>query len=126
MKWSIRYATGIDRIDTQHQMIFQMSEDFRASLDEGQGERVYAVMLESLHRFAKAHFGFEEQCMERYRCPVADANSQAHAKFLEVLSGFSQRFDSKGFDRADAHKLVAFVDQWLTDHICRIDIQLKP
>jgi hemerythrin len=30
------------------------------------------------------------------------------------------------FDQADAQRLVDFVDQWLADHIGRIDVQPKP
>lgn len=120
------YATGIEHIDDQHKMLFQMSEDFRAALDEGKGEQVYGGLLRSLHLYARSHFGFEEQCMAKYQCPVAHRNCVAHTKFMEVLMGFQQRFDSHGFERSDAHRLVDFIDQWLADHIGRIDVQIKP
>ena len=126
MRWSDEYATGIENIDGQHKMIFQMSEDFRAALDEGRGERVYDEMLRSLDLYVRTHFGFEERCMERYRCPVAEGNKRAHARFAEVMSDFRQRYSARGFDRGDARDLVDTMDQWLTDHICRIDVRLKP
>ena len=103
-----------------------MSEVFRAALDEGRGERVYELLLESLGSVAHFHFGFEERCMKRRHCPAAQQNAQAHPKFIEALSGFRQRYVVGGFDRADAQRLVDFVDQWLADHICRIDAQHKP
>lgn len=125
MKWSDEYASGIEQIDDQHKMIFKMAEDFRAALDEGLGQRVYGGMLESLDLYVRTHFGFEERCMEKYACPVADGNKKAHAKFVEVLSGFQQRYTASGFDRSDARSLVDTVDQWLADHICRIDVRLR-
>ena len=125
MKWSDQYASGIEQIDDQHKMIFKMAEDFRAALDEGVGERVYGEMLESLDLYVRTHFGFEERCMEKYSCPVAAGNKKAHARFVEVLSGFQQRYTAGGFDRTDARDLVNTVDQWLADHICRIDVRLK-
>jgi len=125
MKWSEDYATGIERIDEDHKMIFKMAEDFRAALDEGVGSAVYPVLLDGLTLYCRGHFGFEEQCMEAYRCPVAQKNSKAHARFIETLSGFKQRYAVNGFDRTDARRLVDTVDQWLADHICSIDIHLK-
>ena len=125
MKWSEEYATGVQRVDDDHKMIFQMAEDFRAALEEGKGSTVYSVLLDSLSIYCRGHFGFEEQCMNEYRCPVAQKNKAAHAEFLEILSGFQKRYAVSGYDPADARKLVDTVDQWLADHICGIDIHLK-
>jgi hemerythrin len=125
LEWSDRFATGIEHIDEQHKMLFRMSHDYRATLDEGRGERVYSLLLESLEHYARGHFGFEEQCMHRYQCPVAQTNSDAHVKFVETLAGFRQRYAATGFDKAEAQRLVQFIDGWLADHIGRIDVQLK-
>ena len=125
MKWSDEYATGNEQIDDQHKMIFKMAEDFRSALDEGGGDRVYDLMLQSLAFYVRTHFGYEEECMARHACPIAEGNKRAHAKFVDVLSRFQRRFEEKGFDRADARELVDTVDEWLADHICRIDVRLK-
>ena len=126
MKWAFAYGTGDKCIDDQHKALFEMSEVFRAALDEGRGERVYELLLESLDSFAHFHFGYEERCMKRCHCPAAQQNAQAHPKFIDALSGFRQRYVVGGFDRAEAQRLVDFIDQWLADHICRIDVRLKP
>jgi hemerythrin len=106
-------------------MLFQISEDFRSALDEGRGARVYGVLLQTLSGYALNHFGQEEQCMARYHCPAAETNSRAHAQFINLLKRFQQRYDLIGFDGVDAQQLVEFVDQWLADHIARIDVQLR-
>lgn len=125
MKWLEEYATGVERLDEQHRMLFQMAGDYRSSLDEGGGERVYASFLQSLDLYARSHFRLEEGCMERCRCPAAQANSQAHQEFVEVLRRFDARYTANGFERADARSLADTMDNWLVDHICRIDVQLK-
>lgn len=126
MKWSEQFATGITRIDDQHKALFEMSESFRDALNERGGERVYGDLLESLAAYARAHFGFEERCMEQCRCAAAQENIHAHSRFLQGLSLFKERYAITGFERADAQRLVEFFDSWIADHICRIDIQLKP
>jgi len=125
VKWSDDYATGIQRIDEDHKMLFRIAEDFRAALDVGRGGGVYSVLLDTLSSYCRGHFRFEEQCMNEYRCPVAQKNREAHVTFLEVLSGFRQRYAASGFDRTDARKLVDTIDRWLDDHICHVDIHLK-
>ena len=125
MRWSEEYATGVARVDEDHKMIFRMAADYRAALDAGQGRAVYPDFLDSLFLYCRGHFGFEEQCMEAYRCPVAQRNKEAHVGFLETLSGFKQRYAASGYDSTDARRLVDTIDQWLDYHICRIDVHLK-
>ena len=125
MEWSDDYATGVQRIDDQHKRIFKTADDYRIAFDEGKGEASYGVLLDFLERYCRSHFGFEERCMEEHRCPVAQQNKEAHAAFLAVVREFLQRYESSGYRPADALELLDTVDQWLHDHICRIDIHLR-
>jgi hemerythrin len=63
--------------------------------------------------------------MAQYRCPMAQRNRMAHAQFLAFLAGFQRRYVARGFDPADAHTLVALLDQWLANHIGRLDVELR-
>jgi hemerythrin len=125
MKWSSAFATGIERIDDQHRMLFQMVEDFRDALDHGEGVGVYGGLLRSLETYARVHFAFEEGCMVRHHCPMAGRNQEAHAQFLEVLAGFQQQFAVNGFDPSVALHLMDTLEEWLANHIGRIDVNLK-
>ncbi len=125
MKWRDDYATGVQSIDEDHKMIFKMAEDFRAALDVGRGDAVYSVLLEFLSLYCRGHFGFEERCMEEFRCPVAEKNKEEHIRFLEKLSEFQEHYAASGYDHTDARRLVDTVDQWLDNHICRIEVHLK-
>jgi hemerythrin len=126
VKWSDDFATGIASIDEQHRMLFGMAEDYRSALDEGHGERVYDMLLDSLDAYARAHFSTEEACMIKHGCPAAAANAAAHEQFVVVLSGFQERYRRDGFDRAEARDLVDTLDRWLSNHIARIDLRIKP
>ena len=125
MEWSERYATGIERIDKQHKMLFAMTHDFAMALDEGRGERTYHILLESLDAYARAHFNFEEGCMYKHQCPAADANQRAHLGFVEYLTKCRQQYANLGFDPAAARDLMETLQRWLADHIGRIDLQLR-
>jgi hemerythrin-like metal-binding protein len=126
VKWSDDYLTGIERIDHQHKALFQMSAGFREALNEGSGQRVYGGLLKSLRLYARAHFRFEEDCMNRCQCSAAECNTQAHTEFLQCLTAFEEHYAILGFDPTDARRLVEFLDHWLAKHICGIDVQLRP
>jgi hemerythrin len=125
MEWAERHATGIPEVDVQHKMLFRMTDDFRTALNEGKGEGVYEGLLQSLDLYVRTHFRYEEGCMEKYACPAAEGNRNAHLKFVETLSGFQVRYASRGFDRSDSRQLVDTLDHWLDNHIGRLDVQLK-
>jgi hemerythrin len=125
MKWSDDYATGVQSIDEQHKMIFKMADDYRDALDAGEGKKTYDLLLDFLDHYCRAHFAFEERCMEEYRCAVAQRNKDAHSKFVDVCRGFRQRYTTSGWQAADARELVDTVDRWLAHHICGIDVHLK-
>lgn len=120
-----RFATGISRIDEQHEMLFRITHDYRTALGSGEGRRVYGDLLQSLRLFTEAHFGFEEDVMASCRCPVADQNRAAHEAFVVVLAGFRQRYDATGFAPDDARAMVDELDRWLSEHICTIDVMLR-
>jgi len=125
LEWKEEFATGVDRVDEDHKMIFKMAGDFRASLDDDNGRQVYSTLLDNLYVYCRGHFGFEERCMHEHRCPVAQKNKAAHAYFLEALAGFIQRYADNGYDASEARRLVDIVDLWLVEHICTVDIHLK-
>jgi len=126
MKWSDEFSTGVGHLDQQHRMLFQMVTDYREALDEARGERVYDDFLRSLDAYVRVHFGSEEACMVSYACPAAEANAAAHARFVATLTWFRERHRAVGFNRDDARNLVDTLDRWLVDHICRLDVRLRP
>ena len=125
MRWSEEFATGIASIDEQHRMIFRMTGDFRIALDEGEGEQVYDDLLRSLDLYIRTHFRIEEECMARFQCAAAEQNKVAHARFAKILANLRERYAVSGFKRSDARELIDLLEQWLANHICRIDVQLK-
>ena len=125
MKWKDAYATGVQRLDEQHMMIFNTADDFRTALDEGVGESVYPTLLDFLFAYCEGHFRFEEGCMEEHRCPVAQKNKAAHTMFLATFRDYRLRYETRGYQAEDARALIDKVDRWLDEHICRIDVHLK-
>jgi hemerythrin-like metal-binding domain len=125
MKWSDELATGILSIDEQHKMLFKMVDDFRNRFNSSSPQAALTALLGALERYVRLHFSFEEGCMERYRCPVAQRNKEEHEKLVRYLEEFKQRQAFGGVKYEDVAKLMQVLENWLVNHIGRVDVQLK-
>ncbi|TDE36253.1 bacteriohemerythrin [Antarcticimicrobium sediminis] len=125
MKWQPQFATGDAQIDEQHKMLFATSEQFRQTLEAGEGEKTYDLFLDFLNAYCEMHFSVEEDCMFAYKCPVAKENKHEHGLFLKLLDKENTHYHDHGFDAARAMAMLDKLDNWLASHICRIDVRLK-
>ena len=125
MKWEPRFATGDAKIDEQHKMLFTTSDQFRQTLEAGEGQKTYDLFLDFLTAYCEMHFSVEENCMFAHKCPVATQNKHEHGLFLRLVEKETTRFREEGFDAGFATRLVDRIDSWMESHICRIDTRLK-
>jgi len=125
IKWEERFATGDDGVDRQHKLLFDMFNDFEASIHEGRGESYLKSSFPLLEAYAQAHFKFEEDCMERHHCPVSQDNKDSHQTFIVKVQDFKKKFQS-GLHEDDLYIQVhAFIERWITSHVIGIDTHLK-
>ncbi len=63
--------------------------------------------------------------MEENHCPVARKDKDEHAIFLVTIHDYQQRLKDCGYMDSSARELLNLIDQWINNHICQIDLQLK-
>ena len=127
IKWQESYSTGVDKLDEQHKSLFQYSNDLEDGLNcGGVSKETLQRALNFLERYVKGHFGQEEACMFKCVCPIADKNKAAHQKFIEAFRAFQKKISEDGDGEKALRELHQFLETWLTDHIIKIDTQLKP
>ncbi|MBI5415946.1 MAG: hemerythrin family protein [Candidatus Omnitrophica bacterium] len=125
LTWNDAYATGITDIDEQHKRLFGVINEFGAAVDRGEGEMKIGKTMKFLAHYAKVHFNFEEICMAKYRCPVALQNKKAHSSFLESYKKYTDRLAVEGCTEKLLREVQRMCEDWLADHICKIDTHLK-
>ena len=131
IKWQESYSTGVAKLDEQHKSLFKYSNELEESLNsQGVSKETLQRSLHFLERYVKGHFGQEESCMHQFACPAANINKLAHQKFIEAYITFSDRISKDADNDVDSDaplkELHHFLENWLTEHICKIDTQLKP
>jgi hemerythrin len=126
LTWSEEFATGSPLVDTQHRMLIDRINQLEQLLNGPPPSRVTCDgLLDFLASYVVSHFKFEEQCMERYRCPVHEKNKQAHAAFLDNFAKFKARYQAEGPKPELLKNLQTTASDWIKNHILSVDVQLK-
>lgn len=127
IEWSENYSTGVASIDEQHQKLFKYVNELETAVKKENVDHAFLLrVLDFFEDYAKVHFGNEETCMYRFKCPIAKTNQDAHKRFIESYENFKWLLNSKGASYELFTALLSWSQEWLLDHICKIDTQLRP
>ena len=130
VQWNEQFATGSSQLDQQHLMLINNINHLEGLLTVSNPSRDECEFLlhlvDFLESYANTHFIYEEQCMERYRCPAHKKNQQAHEQFRRYFQDFKERNKVAGFRREIVLELHQAVSRWIEEHILRVDTLLKP
>jgi hemerythrin-like metal-binding protein len=118
-------ATGIEKVDEQHQELFDRINDLHAACRAGMGRTELLKMLAFLGDYVKTHFADEEEEMGRLHCPAARENQAAHAQFLGDFGKIVESVKSDGVSTGVIVKLQRMLGDWLRNHVCTIDVRLR-
>ncbi len=122
--WDDSFKSGVLAIDAQHKYLFEVINDLADAITSGQGASTIRRALDLVKYYAEWHFGREELCMERFRCPVAGANKAAHGQFLATFQAFDSEYRQSGGSEEIALRMYQELTDWLVHHIRGIDGQL--
>ncbi len=125
LEWANIYATGVEEIDAQHRKLFKMINELGDAIKAGQGPEAAPQALKFLGDYVKTHFGYEEECMHKLKCPVAGKNKEAHESFLKLFTKYNDRFRAEGYKEDVVVELHTIAVDWLVKHICGVDVNMK-
>ena len=124
--WEAKYSTGEATIDQQHQALFNYVNKLETQLQTAAiDQELVRSVVQYMSLYAQTHFIYEELCMHRVKCPVAQNNQDAHEKFVNLIEVFESRLERGGATPALVKELYELCADWLTNHICRIDTKMR-
>ena len=128
--WTKAFETGSAKLDLQHRLLIDHINLLEEELKNPHVTRVEAAfanrLLGYLEAYANIHFDAEEKCMESYRCPVHAQNQQEHERFRGFIRDYKRLCEVEGFKVELLKNLHELMRTWITEHILKIDTQLKP
>ncbi|HMQ55475.1 MAG TPA: hemerythrin family protein, partial [Anaerolineae bacterium] len=119
-------ASGDATIDHHHQELIEMINGLTAAMAKGEGRDHIKEILDGLGRYVGMHFSYEEDCMEKYHCPVAQINKNAHEKFVNRFNEVYEEFHRDGPSTQLLFKIKIDLGDWVVNHIRKTDTQLHP
>ena len=128
--WNEQFVTGSDTIDQQHRTLIHNFNHLECLLTDTNPTRADCEflihMLDFLEGYVETHFRYEEDCMERHRCPVHAKNKQAHGQFMILFREFRSRSHAEGFRPEVIRSLYQTLGEWIQHHFLQVDTRLRP
>jgi hemerythrin len=128
--WQKEFETGSEKLDRQHQLLIEninLLEELLQTTNPTKSDVTFMVQLmDYLESYANFHFKHEENCMDSYHCPVHGLNKQEHERFRGFIRDYKRLCELQGFKLDLLQNLHVVMSKWITEHILKIDSQLKP
>lgn len=125
LMWSKYLEVGIPEIDQQHQQLIEQMNILYDAIMKNKAKEEITNILNFLNKYVAEHFGYEESCMHRHKCPVANVNKEAHGVFIATLKSIDEEIKTKGVTPSLAIRVNKELLDWFGKHITKIDTQLK-
>lgn len=125
--WQEAFATGVDEIDEQHQILVHTLNEANARLADTSSIEMLDSITRDLLSYALYHFETEERLMEESAYPSersedADLHLQQHRAFSAKVVAI--REEIKAGRRIPRDELLTFLNHWLINHILNTDKRL--
>jgi hemerythrin-like metal-binding protein len=125
--WEESFATGVAEIDEQHQILVHTLNEANARLTDASSFELLESITRDLLSYALYHFETEEHLMEEYAYPRergedAEQHLQQHRAFSAKV--VAVREEIKAGRRIPRDELLAFLNNWLINHILNTDKRL--
>jgi PAS domain S-box-containing protein/hemerythrin-like metal-binding protein len=127
IKWNYEVmTTGSASTDEEHREWIERFNTFEAAVRDQLSAATINHTLQLFTEYSNIHFPHEEFLMEQQKCPAAALNRFEHNKFREKLQQIQTLILLGGTHLSEILRLNKDVENWLVNHISRVDGQMRP
>ncbi|MBF0390259.1 MAG: bacteriohemerythrin [Desulfamplus sp.] len=123
VKWSDQIAIGHPALDQDHRILLELVNQI-ANPENTKDRAAIKFVIDEVVNYTYFHFNREEQFMAAAGYPDLDRHSKIHASMVAEVKLLQQRFDEQGENIGS--ELSQFLNEWLINHIMKIDKQYGP
>jgi len=120
IQWNDSYSVKNDTIDEQHKKLFQLINEFNASVELKSSNGSISKLLEGLKKYIVFHFKTEEMYLHLYNYPHFNSHKKEHERFIEKVSSIESRYNEG--DIPQPAEITAFFSAWINFHIKESDM----
>lgn len=119
LSWSNQYAIGDDVIDTEHEELFRLINDFHNRWLDAHDRQDIARVFNQLVAYAEMHFRHEEAVMESHDFPKLAEHKLLHENMVETIFQLHRSYMEENLNLEVS--TMKFVRAWLLEHILEND-----
>lgn len=117
--WSKDYALGLDEIDAQHEVLFDLLNAIWEAIVRRAENAETIKLVEELERYTVSHFTAEEAFMRVTKYPHFVEHKRNHDAFVERVNREKMAVVTGG--KGLSVDLVHYLKDWLVEHILMSD-----
>jgi hemerythrin len=118
LSWDHKYDVGIERIDAQHHIFFNLVGEFQESRLAGASIEKLDSILNEIVLYAKYHFYSELNVMKEHHYPGIDEHQSLHFK---LISDLSNEITGLHLKLNQARDVENFLVEWFSGHTTNED-----
>jgi hemerythrin len=122
--WNQSLATGNEAIDSQHQELFRRLELLVESSQSADYSKKVSDAVSFLENYIFRHFTAEEMLQSSNHYPEFEKHQKEHREFLTTVANLRQEFNADGSSQILLLKSIAFLGNWITNHVLQSDKDL--
>ncbi len=128
IEWTDDYKLGLPAIDSDHEQLLGLCNDFLDAAQAGSPIQKLAATLEQLIVQTRAHFLAEERMLDRHGYPGLAIHKAEHERLLTQAETLKARYDNtaRESEQAVTVEIADFLKFWLLDHIRTNDRSYRP
>lgn len=123
--WFQPYMLGVPLIDAGHRSLFELVHRRRDCLGQESCVEELGEAIGFLYHYVGAHFSREEQLMKERCYPNYPQHKAVHYQLKKVVYAIRQVFHADPA-RVDREKLQQLLENWLKEHIQKMDMDIVP
>lgn len=120
--WRESYAVGHETLDAEHRELFAKAEALFTAMRRHADVDVKLATLDGLIDYAEEHFVSEEKLMKKAEYPQYEEQVRMHRQLLADVRE-RRTYAQDGLEKTDLG-LIAFLKEWILDHILTEDRRL--
>jgi len=110
LEWDASFATGVDRYDDAHKVLFKMVNDLHDAMQQKRSKEVIGQILSGLAEYTVNHFADEERAFAQTHYPEEAQHKQLHKKLVDQVVELQGKFSSgKALLTQD---VITFLQDW--------------
>jgi hemerythrin len=119
LEWDLSFATGVDRYDKAHKVLFKMVNDLHDAMQQKRSKEAVGQILNGLAEYTVNHFADEERAFAQTHYPEEAQHKQLHKKLVEQVAELQGKFRSG--ETLLSQDIITFLQDWLINHIKGVD-----